>query len=114
LLADRNRFEKLIGYPGAPVRYRNRLLLDSPLGHAHRAHAFLDDEVLFNLSAVNFNQNRFQAGAGLHLDRRLLLDLFYLQKNPGSGEATYVFATTLTVNLTRRVPGSAGIASAHR
>ena len=62
MLADRNRWEKLIGYRGNPVRYRNRLLLDRPLGSDDRAHAFLDDEIFLNLSAANFNQNRLQTG----------------------------------------------------
>jgi hypothetical protein len=73
--ADRNRFEKLVGYPHEPVRFRNRLLFDCALG---RAHAFLDDEVFFNLSAGDFNQNRLQAGAGVHLTPRVLFDLYYL------------------------------------
>jgi hypothetical protein len=102
-LADRNRFEKLIGYPGGPVRYRNRLLLDCPFGSDGHAHMFIDDEIFFNLSAVNFNQNRFQTGAGVRLHPRFLLDFYYLQKNPGSGTPTYVFGTTLTVSLTRHI-----------
>jgi hypothetical protein len=102
-LADRNRFEKLIGYPGDPVRYRNRLLLDCPFGTDGHAHMFIDDEIFFNLSAVNFNQNRFQTGAGVRLHPRFLLDLYYLQKNPGSGTPTFVFGTTLTVSLTRHI-----------
>jgi hypothetical protein len=100
-LSDRNRFEKLIGYPGSPVRYRNRLLLDCPFGSDGRAHVFIDDEVFFNLSAVNFNQNRFQFGSGIRFHPRFLLDLYYLQKNPGSGTATYIFGTTLRIGLTR-------------
>jgi hypothetical protein len=102
-LANRNRLEKLSGYRGNPVRYRNRLLLDRPLGSDGRTHAFLDDEVFFNLSAANFNQNRLQTGAGIHLDPRMLLDLYYLQRNPASGPATYVLGVTLKVSLTRRM-----------
>jgi hypothetical protein len=49
------------------------------------------------------NQNRFQTGAGLRLHPRFLLDLYYLQKNPGSGTATYVFGTTLKVSLTHHI-----------
>jgi len=98
-VADRNRFEKLIGYPGSPVRYRNRLLFDYPI---RRAHAFLDDEVMFNLSTGEFNQNRLQAGAGAHLAPRLLLDLYYLRKNPASGTVTHVLGTTLRFTLTQR------------
>jgi hypothetical protein len=102
-LADRNRFEKLIGYQGSPVRYRNRLLLDYPFGSDGRGHVFIDDEIFFNLSAVNFNQSRFQTGAGVRLHPRFLLDLYYLQKNSGSGTPTYVFGTTLKVSLPRHI-----------
>jgi Protein of unknown function (DUF2490) len=102
-LADRNRLEKLIGYRGNPVRYRNRLLLDRPLGSDGRAHVFLDDEVFFNLSAGNFNQNRLQTGAGVRVHPRLLLDLYYLQRNPGSGPATYVLGATFKVSLTHHL-----------
>jgi len=101
-LADRNRFEKLFGYPGAPVRYRNRLLLDYPFGSARQAHLFLDDELFVNLSTASFNQNRLQAGAGLHLTPRLLLDFYYLQKNPAIGAATHVVGSTLRITLTRQ------------
>ncbi len=96
--ADRNRFEKLISYPEAPVRYRNQLLFDYAVS---RAHFFLDDEVFFNLSAGDFNQNRLQAGGGAHLTPRLLVDLYYLQKNPATGAATQVIGATLRITVTR-------------
>jgi Protein of unknown function (DUF2490) len=102
-LSDRNRFEKLLGYPGSPIRYRNRLLLDCPFGSDDRAHVFIDDEIFFNLSTANFNQNRFQTGAGVRLHPRFLLDFCYFQKNPGSGTPTYVFGTTLKVSLIRHI-----------
>ena len=97
-VADRNRLEGLIGYSGNPVRYRNRLLFDLPF--AERAHLFLDDELFVNLSTGAFNQNRLQSGAGLHLTPRLLVDLYYLQKNPPSGAATHVLGSTLRIALT--------------
>lgn len=105
-LMDQNRFEKLFDYASEPVRYRNLLLLDRSFGRNVQWHSFVDDEIFFDLSAVNFNQNRFQAGTGVHLHPRFLLDLYYLQKNPGSGAPTYAFGTILTVNLTRHIPSS--------
>jgi Protein of unknown function (DUF2490) len=100
-VADRNRFEKLIGYPTSPVRYRNRLMVDRPLGARKRGHLFVDDEIFFNLSAANWNQNRFQAGGGARLNRRLFLDIYYLQRNPGGGAPqTRVLGTTLAVAFT--------------
>jgi hypothetical protein len=102
-LMDQNRFEKLFDYGSEPVRYRNLLLLDRSFGRSVQWHGFVDDEIFFDLSAVNFNQNRFQAGAGVHLHPRFLLDLYYLQKNPGAASPTYDFGTILTVNLTRHI-----------
>lgn len=102
LLTDRNRFEKLIGYPGAPVRYRNRILADWQLGPAKRLHAFIDDEALFNLTVGNFNQNRFQAGVGSRFDRRCGLDLYYLRKSPSGGTPINVLGATLRVNVLSR------------
>jgi hypothetical protein len=40
VVADRNRFEKLIGFVDSPVRYRNRLLVDLPFGARESWHAF--------------------------------------------------------------------------
>jgi hypothetical protein len=100
-MTDRNRFEKLIGYPTAPVRYRNRFLVDWPFGLHDQWHAFADDEILFNLTNQSWNQYRFQADGGARLNRRLFLDIYYLQRNPSGGAvATRVLGTTLRVRLT--------------
>jgi hypothetical protein len=105
-LYDRNRFEKLVGYPGSPVRYRNRLFVNRPFGANERWHWFADDEAIFNLSAGNWNQNRFQAGAGARLNPRLSLDIYYLERVAnGAAETTNVLGTILTVRL-KRLEGS--------
>jgi len=102
-IADRNRFEKLFGYPGKPSRYRNRIMADLPLGANDRWHIFAGDEIFFNLSAGNWNQNRFQAGGGAKLNRRLSLDIYYLQRNAtGGAHSTHVLGTTLKVALKPR------------
>ena len=102
-LADRNRFEKLVGFGTSPVRYRNRLLFDRPFGARDRWHVFADDEAFFDLSAVTWNQNRFQAGSGARLNRRLFFDVYYLQRNPSVGAlTTRVLGTTLRVELMPR------------
>jgi len=102
-LADRNRIEKLFGYGNSPVRYRNRLLLDRPIGTGDPWHLFLDDEAIFNLTAGSWNQNRFQAGGGARLNRRLFLDVYYMLRNASGGStATHVFGTNLRIALTRR------------
>jgi hypothetical protein len=100
-VSDRNRFEELIGYPTSPVRYRNRLMVDLPFGVHDGWHLFVDDEIFFNLSNSSWNQNRFQAGGGARLNRRLFLDVYYLQRNPsGNTPTTRVLGTTLRVTST--------------
>jgi hypothetical protein len=102
-VADRNRLEKLIGYPGAPVRYRNRILLDLPLGQKAQRHIFADNEVIFDLSAGNWSQNRFRAGAGARLNRALFLDVYYLEREANrAARGTNVLGTDLRVTLTRK------------
>jgi hypothetical protein len=100
MLADRNRFEKLIGFGNSPVRYRNRFLLDAPFGTKERSHAFVDDEIIFNLTAGNWNQNRFQIGSGLQLTQRISLDVYYLRRNLSGHVSTQnVLGTALRINL---------------
>jgi hypothetical protein len=92
--ADRNRFEKLVGFGASPVRYRNLFLVDRPLGAHDRWHLFADDAFFFDVSAGAWSQNRAQAGGGARLNRRLLLDVYYLQAErqrtgtdyPGAGD----------------------------
>jgi hypothetical protein len=103
VLADRNRFEKLVGFANSPVRYRNRFLVDAPFGAKERWHAFIDDEVIFNLTDGDWNQNRFEIGGGRQLAFRIFLDVYYLQRNPGgSAPQTRVAGTTLRINLRPR------------
>jgi hypothetical protein len=105
-VADRNRFEKLVGFGTSPVRYRNRLLFDRAFGAHDRWHLFAGDEVFFDLSAGAWNQNRLQAGGGARLNRRLLLDVYYLQRDAsGLAPTTRVLGTTLRVTLTPKPEG---------
>jgi hypothetical protein len=62
------------------VRYRNRFLVDRTIGRSERWHAFVDDEIIFNLSAGSWNQNRFQLGGGTRFTPRLSLDVYYLRR----------------------------------
>ena len=100
-IADRNRFEQLIGFGTSPVRYRNRVLVDVPLGENGRWHAFGDDELFVDLSASNWSQNRLQLGGGAQVHDRLSVDLFYLLRSVhGAFSNTQVFGTTLRLMLT--------------
>lgn len=98
-IADRNRFEKLADFPGSPVRYRNRLLGDRRIGQQERWHVFASDEAIFDISAGNWTQNRFQVGAGRRLTARLSLDVYYLLRNANAAPLTHVVGTTLKLAL---------------
>jgi hypothetical protein len=103
MVIDRNRFEKLIGFGASPIRYRNRLTFDLPFGAHNRWHVFADNEVFFDLSASQWNQNRFRTGGGAQLNRHLSLDVYYLQRNPSAGALeTRLVGTTLKIQLTPR------------
>jgi Protein of unknown function (DUF2490) len=102
-LADRNRFEQLVGFRSSPVRYRNRFLADHAFGAQERWHAFADDEVLVNLTDWNWNQNRLQLGGGTRLTPRPFLDIYYLRRNlRGDLPTQNVLGTTLRINLRPR------------
>jgi hypothetical protein len=58
---------------------------------------FIDDEVFFSLLG-ELQPESLQAGTGVRLHPRTQLDLYYLQKNLGSGAATYVLGTTFKVS----------------
>jgi hypothetical protein len=71
------------------------------LGRIERWHLFANDEIFFNLSAGNWNQNRFTAGGGARINGRLALDVYYLQKVPrGTAPTVNVLGTSFKVRLT--------------
>jgi Protein of unknown function (DUF2490) len=103
LVADRHRIERLIGFGSAPVRYRQRLLLDLPLDAAARWHTFLSDEPIFDVSASRWSQNRLQVGAGPHLRSGVSIDLFYLQRTVfGNAPSTRGLGATVRIPLGRQ------------
>jgi hypothetical protein len=100
---DRNRFEKLIGFGASPVRYRNRAWFDRSLGAHDRWHAFVDDEIFFDLSAGHWNQNRFQMGSGARVGPWSVLDIYYLLRSAsGSAPLTHVIGVTVKVELKKK------------
>jgi uncharacterized protein DUF2490 len=100
-IAGRNRFEELVRFGTSPVRYRNRLLFDPPIVAHNRWHVFADEQMFFDLSSARWDQNRFQAGGGARLTRRLWFDIYYLQRNLRAGAfETNMLGTTLRVALT--------------
>jgi uncharacterized protein DUF2490 len=100
IIADRNRFEKLVGFGTSPVRYRQRLLFDMPLDRERTWHLFADDEVFFDYSASRWNQNRLQIGAGPRFRSGVSIDVFYLQRNVTSGlPSTRVLGTMVRLPI---------------
>jgi hypothetical protein len=102
VIADRNRLERLIGFGASPVRYRNRVFIDLPLGEEGRWHMFGDNEVFFDLAASRWSQNRFQVGGGARVGPGVSLDVFYLRRTLiGGAPDTHVLGTTVKVVLRR-------------
>ncbi len=102
MVADRNRIEKLIGLGPSPIRYRNRLSLDCPLGTSNSRHVFTDEEVFFDAAASEWTQSRFRIGAGRALGSTLALDVFYLQQGIRGRTPNHVLGTTLKVAVRKR------------
>src|SRR5262249_8419773 len=87
-IADRNRVERLIGYGVSPIRYRNRFMVELPVGRADRWHVFGDDEAFLDTSVSNWTQNRLQVGCGARVASGVWVDLFYLQRRVAGGAAS--------------------------
>jgi hypothetical protein len=102
-LQDRNRAEGLIGIPGSPIRYRNKLVIDLP-SFSEGWLPFLSDEILYDFSQSLWSQNRFQAGIGRQLNDQLRLDMFYLERDAHKARpaATHAVGITLEVRLTAK------------
>jgi hypothetical protein len=96
---DRNRGERLIGVPGDPFRYRNRLGVQFMASKTW--HAFASDELFYDSGASRWNQNRFIAGVSTALNRAITVDLYCVQRSlygvlPGQ---TYGLGVTLGVHV---------------
>jgi len=99
-MADRNRFEQLVGFGTSPVRYRNRLLVDVSFASDNKWHLFGDDEVFFDFSSSILSQNRLRLGGGIRVAAGVALDTYYLQRNLRRGApTTHVIGTTLRIAL---------------
>lgn len=96
---DRNRGERLIGVPGDPFRYRNRLGVQFKASKAW--HAFASDELFYDSGASKWNQNRFLAGVTETLTPATTVDLYFVRRSlhgtlPGK---TCGFGITIGVHL---------------
>lgn len=97
-VSDRNRAEKLIGLPGAPIRYRNKVVVERPLGSG-RWIAFAKDEVFYDFSQSSWTQNRLEAGTGIRLNPMLRLEAYYLERSVRKSQPSRVHAVGLTLQI---------------
>ena len=101
--SDRNQFERRFRNSGVnATRYRNRLLVEYPIGDAKSGWSFLiGDEVFYDWSVDRWVRNRFAIGASKVFNKHFTQEYFYLRQNDGvsvPGDLN-VIGTTLRFRL---------------
>ena len=82
LISDRNRIEDLVGVPGDPWRYRNRLSVERPLeGLGPLVSAFASEEVFYDLSKQQWSRSRATIGVGFRAAADAELRVYYLRQD---------------------------------
>lgn len=102
-LSDRNQIERRIRNSGVrSTRYRNRFLIEHPIGDAKWGLSFIiGDEVFYDWSVNRWARNRFAVGAGKVFNKHYTQEFFYLRQNDGvsiPGDLN-VIGTTLRFRL---------------
>lgn len=77
---DRNRFEVRFREEETRYRYRNQLRINLAPKH-WRNIPFIWDEVLFDLSGLGFNQNRFDIGVGRQIWPNTRIDVGFMLRS---------------------------------
>ena len=102
-LSDRNQFERRFRNSGVnSTRYRNRFLVEYPIGDSKRGLSFLiGDEVFYDWSVDRWVRNRFSVGVTKVLNSNLTLDVYYLRQNDGVSTPgdLHVIGTTWRIKL---------------
>ena len=101
-ISERNRFEQLIGLPGDPWRYRNRLAFEMGVeGFGRVSGVFASDEVFYDLQKDRWSRNRAQIGFEIPLAHSAALQLYYMRQDDSNARlsALNIAGTTLKVNL---------------
>jgi len=80
-LAHRSRVEWLDGLPGAPVRYRDRLLVAVRADRAGRWHGVASAEAFDDVTHAEWTKVRVQAGVERRIGR-LAVEVYYLEESP--------------------------------
>lgn len=102
-LSDRNLFERRLRNSGArATRYRNRLMVQHPVGSKDwQLSLYVADEVFYDWSVDRWVRNRFSAGLTKVFNKHFTQDLYYLRQNDGvsvPGDLN-VLGTTLRFRL---------------
>jgi hypothetical protein len=81
-VSDRNRFEDLIGVPGDPWRYRNRVDIEHPVtGLGPVSAIFANEEVFYDFGARQWERSRAQIGLALTAAPDAELRIYYLRQD---------------------------------
>ena len=102
-LSDRNQFERRFRNSGVnSTRYRNRFLVEHPIGNPKWGLSFvIGDEVFYDWSVDRWVRNRFAIGASKVFNKHYTQEFFYLRQNDGvsiPGDLN-VIGTTLRFRL---------------
>lgn len=102
-LHDRNQFERRIRSSGIRTnRYRNRFLVEYPIGDAKWGLSFvIGDEVFYDWSVDRWVRNRFAIGVSKVFNKHYTQEFYYLRQNDGvsvPGDLN-VIGTTLRFRL---------------
>jgi len=100
---DRNQFERRYRNSGVKsTRYRNRFLVEHPIGDAKWGLAFMiGDEVFYDWTIDRWVRNRFAVGVSKVFNKHYTQEFYYLRQNDGvsvPGDLN-VIGTTLRFRL---------------
>lgn len=105
-LDTRSRLEyRHFSYQTDAWRYRNKFTFKSPWEFTKlKIRPFISDEVFFNLTGIDFSQNRLYGGLGLALCKNFSGEIYYMRNNiksPGTcvWRDANVFGTKLKVSF---------------
>ena len=84
-LSDRNQFERRFRSSGIRTnRYRNRLLVEYPIGDPKRGLSFvIGDEVFYDWTVDRWVRNRFAVGASKVFNKHFTGEFYYMRQNDG-------------------------------
>lgn len=84
-LSNRHQFERRFRSSGIRTnRYRNRLLVEYPIGDPKRGLSFvIGDEVFYDWTADRWVRNRFAVGVSKEFNKHFTGEFYYMRQNDG-------------------------------